>query len=102
VLITFNSDRSAPKDQPKTVKTIATYTPLASAIQHRWSSLTKRQTKEINPALFFAVLGELILIGSILFTPQQFVKQSGNSNPYMVTYLMTSAKPTNSKALPIH
>ncbi|KAF8964179.1 hypothetical protein BDZ97DRAFT_1904495 [Flammula alnicola] len=49
-------DRSAPADQPKTVKTTVTYTPLASAIRHRWSRLTKRQTKEINPALFFAIL----------------------------------------------
>ncbi|KAF9483433.1 hypothetical protein BDN70DRAFT_873941 [Pholiota conissans] len=49
-------DRSAPKDQPKSVKTTANYTPLNSAILHQWSSLTKRQTKEINPALFFAVL----------------------------------------------
>ncbi|KAF8158301.1 hypothetical protein B0H34DRAFT_708224 [Crassisporium funariophilum] len=50
------SDRSAVKDQPKNVKTSAVYTPLLSAISHKWTNLTKRQTKEINPALFFAIL----------------------------------------------
>lgn len=27
-------------------------------MHHKWNSLTKRQTKEVNPALFFAILGE--------------------------------------------
>ncbi len=48
-------DRS--KTPSKTVKTTAVYPTLESAIQHRWSEFTKRQTKEINPALFFVILG---------------------------------------------
>lgn len=61
------SDRSAPKDQPKSVKTTAIYPPLSSAIRHRWSALTKRQTKEVNPALFFALTGMSNSIYSMLF-----------------------------------
>jgi len=53
----FNSDRSAQKDHPKNIKATAIYTPLTSAINYRWSNLTKRQTKEVNPALYFAILG---------------------------------------------
>jgi len=53
------SDRSAPKDQPKSVKTTAIYPSLSSAIRHRWTGLSKRQTKEVNPALFFALTGVL-------------------------------------------
>jgi ubiquitin-like 1-activating enzyme E1 A len=49
------SDRSAPKNQSKSIKTTAVYPPLSSAIRHRWSALTKRQTKEVNPTIFFAV-----------------------------------------------
>ena len=54
----INSDRSAAKDHPKNVKATAVYTPLTSAIGYRWNNFTKRQTKEVNPALYFAVLGE--------------------------------------------
>ncbi|KAH9480515.1 SUMO-activating enzyme subunit 1 [Psilocybe cubensis] len=49
-------DRSAPKEQPRSVKATTVYTPLSSAIGYRWSGLSKRQTKEVNPALFFAIL----------------------------------------------
>ncbi|KAJ3513575.1 hypothetical protein NLJ89_g2874 [Agrocybe chaxingu] len=49
-------DRSAPKDQPTTVKATADYPPLSLAIISRWSTLTKRQTKEVNPALFFVIM----------------------------------------------
>ncbi len=35
-----------------------TYSPLEYALQYRWSALTKRQTKEVNPTLFFAIMGE--------------------------------------------
>lgn len=61
------SDRSAPKDQPKSVKMTAIYPPLSSAIQHRWSALTKRQTKEVNPALFFALTGVSNFVYSMSF-----------------------------------
>ncbi|KAF9527597.1 hypothetical protein CPB83DRAFT_856063 [Crepidotus variabilis] len=50
-------DRTAPKDQPKSIKTTAAYPPLESAIQFKWTALTKRQTKEVNPALFFGIMG---------------------------------------------
>jgi len=49
-------DRSAPKDHPKNMKATAVYTPFTSAISYHWSGLTKRQTKEVNPALYFAIL----------------------------------------------
>jgi len=49
-------DRSTLKDHPKNVKATAVYTPLTSAVSYPWSSLTKRQTKEVNPALYFAIL----------------------------------------------
>ena len=52
-----DSDRSAVKDHPKNVKATAVYTPLTSAISYRWNNFTKRQTKEVNPALYFAILG---------------------------------------------
>uniref|UniRef100_A0A8H7XT80 THIF-type NAD/FAD binding fold domain-containing protein n=1 Tax=Psilocybe cubensis TaxID=181762 RepID=A0A8H7XT80_PSICU len=39
-------DRSAPKEQPRSVKATTVYTPLSSAIGYRWSGLSKRQTKE--------------------------------------------------------
>ncbi|KIK08009.1 hypothetical protein K443DRAFT_672893 [Laccaria amethystina LaAM-08-1] len=49
-------DRSTPQEHAKTIKTSAVYSPLQEAIRYRWSNLTKRQTKEINPALVFATL----------------------------------------------
>ncbi|PPQ67550.1 hypothetical protein CVT26_006851 [Gymnopilus dilepis] len=51
----ISPQRSAPQDQPKTVKTAVTYPPLSDALHYSWSNFTKRQTKEVNPALFFAV-----------------------------------------------
>ena len=51
-----DSDRSA-VNNPKNVKATAVYTPLTSAISYRWNNLTKRQTKEVNPVLYFAILG---------------------------------------------
>ena len=50
-------DRSAQKDAAKNVKHTAAYVPLRTALAHRWSSMTRRQTKELNPAVPFAVLG---------------------------------------------
>ncbi|KAF6757523.1 hypothetical protein DFP72DRAFT_891366 [Ephemerocybe angulata] len=43
-------------EAPKTVKTSAKYTSLDQALQHKWSGLTRRQTKEVNPALVFSIL----------------------------------------------
>ncbi|KAH9925420.1 uncharacterized protein BXZ73DRAFT_91128 [Epithele typhae] len=49
-------DRAAPKDAGKSVRLSVAYPPLRAALQHRWTGLTRRQTKEVNPALMFAVL----------------------------------------------
>ncbi|KAF8895436.1 hypothetical protein BD779DRAFT_1466851 [Infundibulicybe gibba] len=50
-------DRSAPKEAPKNIKRMVRYSPLEVAICHRWNDLNKRQTKEINPAVIFSILG---------------------------------------------
>ncbi|KAJ7288466.1 hypothetical protein C8J57DRAFT_1280350 [Mycena rebaudengoi] len=50
------NDRSVPKEAQKNIKLSAVYPPLTEALQHRWTDLTKRQTKELNPAVIFAVL----------------------------------------------
>ncbi|KAF7365353.1 Quinate utilization pathway activator [Mycena venus] len=50
------NDRSVPKEAQKNVKLSATYPPLSEALRHRWTALTKRQTKEVNPAVVFAIL----------------------------------------------
>ncbi|KAH7914274.1 hypothetical protein BJ138DRAFT_1057320 [Hygrophoropsis aurantiaca] len=52
----ISPDRSAPKEAPKSVKATAIYPPLHMALRHRWSALTKRQTKELNPAVVHTVL----------------------------------------------
>ncbi|KAI0700044.1 hypothetical protein C8T65DRAFT_658511 [Cerioporus squamosus] len=49
-------DRSAQKDAAKDVRNTATYVPLRTALQHRWTGMTRRQTKEVNPAIPFSVL----------------------------------------------
>lgn len=53
------SDRSAPSDAPRNVKANAVYSPLHMALRHQWSALTRRQTKELNPAGLHAILGGL-------------------------------------------
>ncbi|KAJ7459720.1 hypothetical protein FB451DRAFT_1341568 [Mycena latifolia] len=50
------NDRSVPKEAQKNIKLSATYPPLTEALKHRWTSLTKRQTKELNPAVVFSIL----------------------------------------------
>ncbi|KAI0357375.1 hypothetical protein OH77DRAFT_1399267 [Trametes cingulata] len=49
-------DRSGQKDATKNVKNTAVYVPLKTALQHRWAGMTRRQTKELNPAIIFTVL----------------------------------------------
>ncbi|KAG5654247.1 hypothetical protein H0H81_005490 [Sphagnurus paluster] len=49
-------DRSALKEAPRDVKKTAAYPPLEVALGHRWTGLTKRQTKEVNPAVIFSIL----------------------------------------------
>ncbi|KAJ3753871.1 hypothetical protein EV360DRAFT_96848 [Lentinula raphanica] len=52
----ISPDRSSPKDAQKNVQMKASYPSLQDALRHRWSALSKRQTKELNPASVFAVL----------------------------------------------
>ncbi|TBU26012.1 hypothetical protein BD309DRAFT_749915 [Dichomitus squalens] len=49
-------DRSSQKDVAKNVKNTAVYVSLRTALQHRWTGMTRRQTKELNPAIPLAVL----------------------------------------------
>ncbi|KAK7690322.1 hypothetical protein QCA50_006979 [Cerrena zonata] len=49
-------DRSAPKEAAKSIKNTTVYAPLKTALSHKWSGLTRRQTKELNPAVVFSVL----------------------------------------------
>ncbi|KAF7768155.1 hypothetical protein Agabi119p4_7398 [Agaricus bisporus var. burnettii] len=57
ILFGASRDRTAPKEAPRTIKRKATYCPLAKALEFKWTALNKRQTKEVNPALFFGILG---------------------------------------------
>ncbi|KAJ7071844.1 hypothetical protein B0H15DRAFT_869830 [Mycena belliarum] len=50
------NDRSVPKEAQKNIKLSATYPPLSEALTHPWTALTKRQTKELNPAVVFTIL----------------------------------------------
>jgi hypothetical protein len=50
-------DRSQSKDAPKSVKVTASYPTLQEALRYQWTALTKRQTKEVNPAIIFTILG---------------------------------------------
>ncbi|KAF7299146.1 Quinate utilization pathway activator [Mycena indigotica] len=50
-------DRSVPKDAQKNIKYTVAYPTLTEALTHKWTQLTKRQTKEVNPAAVFTILG---------------------------------------------
>ncbi|GJE88373.1 ubiquitin-activating enzyme E1-like protein [Phanerochaete sordida] len=55
----ISPDRSAPAAKEavqKNVKLTAAYVPLRDALGHRWRGLTRKQTKELNPAVVFSVL----------------------------------------------
>ncbi|EGN98441.1 hypothetical protein SERLA73DRAFT_183447 [Serpula lacrymans var. lacrymans S7.3] len=52
----ISPDRSAPKDAPRSVKATAQYSPLHMALRHRWTNMTKRQTKELNPAILLTII----------------------------------------------
>jgi hypothetical protein len=39
------------------LKLKATYTPLENALKRSWEGFSKKQTKETNPSLVFALLG---------------------------------------------
>ncbi|KAI0051118.1 hypothetical protein FA95DRAFT_1554933 [Auriscalpium vulgare] len=49
-------DRSGNKDSSKNIKATASYSPLHVALGHSWAKLTRRQTKELNPAVIFSIL----------------------------------------------
>ncbi|KAG1894170.1 uncharacterized protein F5891DRAFT_1063645 [Suillus fuscotomentosus] len=49
----------AHKEAPKNVKATASYSRLSTTLQLRWIGLTKRQTKELNPAVVHIILGKL-------------------------------------------
>ncbi|KDQ20787.1 hypothetical protein BOTBODRAFT_50847 [Botryobasidium botryosum FD-172 SS1] len=49
-------DRSTPTEPgmvPKTIKHSAVYAPLEAALKHSWKGLSKKKTKELNPAVVF-------------------------------------------------
>lgn len=50
-------DRSGSKDGTKNIKNTTHYCPLSSALRHKWTGLTRKQTKELNPAIVFTILG---------------------------------------------
>ncbi len=57
-----SSDRAGPANKDsgasKNVKLTASYAPLEICLRdHRWSGLTRKQTKELNPAAVFSILG---------------------------------------------
>jgi hypothetical protein len=53
-----HSDRSGGKPEGgKDVRVKVSYCPLREALEHRWSSITRRQTKSFNPAAVFMILG---------------------------------------------
>jgi ubiquitin-like 1-activating enzyme E1 A len=52
----ISPDRSAPSDAPRNLKASAVYSPLHMALRHQWSGLTRKQTKELNPAVVHAIL----------------------------------------------
>lgn len=51
------SDRSGQSGTQRIIKTSQLYPPLHMALRHRWSNLTKRQAKDLNPAALFTILG---------------------------------------------
>lgn len=52
-------DRSGGKqDGAKDVKVTVSYSPLREALGHRWTSTPRRQTKSLNPAAVFTILGK--------------------------------------------
>ncbi len=54
------SDRSSNANGQKSVKVIASYSPLDVALRHKWSSLSKRQTKTLNPSAIFSIIGAYV------------------------------------------
>ncbi|KAI0081590.1 hypothetical protein K474DRAFT_1613323, partial [Panus rudis PR-1116 ss-1] len=49
-------DRTAPKESAKNMKNTIVYSPLRDALQQKWTGMTRKQTKELNPAIVFVIL----------------------------------------------
>ena len=99
------SDRSAPKEAAKSIKNTTAYTPLKDALSHKWSGLTRRQTKELNPAVMFTVLGEPssrhrgdYVIHGLSVDMQHF----GSTRQRTETYLTVSPMPVISRLQQSH
>lgn len=61
----MDRDRSgANKENAKNMLASAEYCSLKEALTHKWSGMTRRQTKELNPAVVFAVLCAFFLLSS--------------------------------------
>jgi len=52
----ITSDRSGGQDMARDVRVTVSYSPLREALRHRWSGMTRRQTKSLNPAAVFIIL----------------------------------------------
>lgn len=67
-----HSDRSGTQqDGGRDVRATVSYRPLREALEHKWSGITRRQTKSLNPAAVFVILGEddgLIFFGPAVLT----------------------------------
>ncbi|THH27759.1 hypothetical protein EUX98_g6428 [Antrodiella citrinella] len=48
-------DRGNPKDSTKNIKSTITYATLDDALKHTWRKLSRKQTKELNPAVVFMI-----------------------------------------------
>lgn len=53
----IHRDRSGNKENAKNSLASVQYCSLKEALTHNWAGMTRRQTKELNPAVVFAVLG---------------------------------------------
>lgn len=55
--VSYRDRSGAKQDGGKDVKVTTSYSPLREALKHRWSGVPRRQTKNLNPAAVFIILG---------------------------------------------
>jgi ubiquitin-like 1-activating enzyme E1 A len=55
--VSYRDRSGAKQDGGKDVKVTISYSPLREALKHRWSGVPRRQTKNLNPAAVFIILG---------------------------------------------
>ena len=91
----INRDRSVVNEAPKNVKKTAIYTPLQTALRHDWGGWTKRQTKEVKPAILFSILGMFELPKGATIS-QSLLKQFGNINHCMGVFFPMKRVPARS------